>query len=157
MILQPLDCIIYRGYWWNPMTYFVGLRTSTFWTHAGVVLTSGGLCMEAKEGGVQQTHLNTSRTFKVVRYIPGFASEIEDKLFDWVISKKGCDYKYESYLGYIFGIKTAYLQDPNEFVCVELFSEMFNQNGINIWGCEKPTYTYPSDILQNPNFEEVTS
>jgi uncharacterized protein YycO len=156
MDLLPLDIIIYRGYWWNPMTYVVGMRTSTFWTHAGIVLTANGLCMEAKEGGVQETQVNRKRKYKVIRYKGQLSEQKQEILFNWVISKKGCGYEYKSYLGYLFGIKTKYLNDPDEFVCVELASEMFFQNVIDIWGCEKPTYVYPSDMLQNGNFMEVS-
>jgi uncharacterized protein YycO len=155
MELKLLDIVIYYGHLWNPLTYVVGVRTSTFWTHAGIVLSTTGLCMEAKEGGVQKTLLNQKRKHKIIRYNGELTEEEQYKLMCWLLSKEGCGYEYKSYIGYLFGFKTPYLNDPNEFVCVELASEMFYQNDIDIWGCEKPTYVYPSDMLQNPFFDEV--
>jgi len=164
-MIQPLDLVLFRGLWWNPMTYFIAQRTSCLYTHGGVLLgktikigDDEGDMVEAKEGGVQLSFLADygQREHRILRYKYEMAPEKIDQLLSWLLSQIGKPYEYKSYLGYITGIKTPYLDDPNQFVCVELDSEMFTQNGIELWGPEKPTYIYPSDLLQNGNFKEVT-
>lgn len=169
-MFQLFDLMILRGYWYNPMTYFIAQRTSSFFTHGTILLGKEieivdhktgkfvkGDQIEASEGGVELTWKSKydKRDKRILRYKEQISEEKQYQMFKWLVSKIGCGYKYKSYLGYITGIKTNYLTDPNEFVCVELGSEMFMQNQINIWGCEKPTYIYPSDLLQNNCFQEV--
>jgi uncharacterized protein YycO len=153
-MIQPLDIVLFKGYWWNPLSWFIAQRTSCFYTHGGVMLGTN-LMVEAKEGGVQKSLLSSygNREHRLLRFKGPLPEKI---LIDWLLAQVGKPYEYKSYLGYVTGLNTPYLDDPDQFVCVELASEMFTQNGIEIWGTEKPTYIYPSDLLQNGNFKEVT-
>jgi hypothetical protein len=170
LMIQQLDIAILKGHWYNPMTHVIYQRTSSWYTHGTVLLGQPiriihpktlkwieGDQIEATEGGVQLTWFKKydGRTRKILRYWNEILLD-RAKMLKWLLSKIGCKYEYLSYLGYLTGFKTDYLDDPNKFVCVELASEMFTQAGIDIWGCEKPTYIYPSDLLQNNCFKEVS-
>jgi hypothetical protein len=156
MPLQPLDIIILRGNWYNPMTGFIYHRTSTAWSHGTIVSPDPRRQYEAVAEGVKITDVSkyAKRPKRVLR--ANFTIHDPEKLLAWLYAQLGKHYEWRSYLGYITGIKTAYLNDPDQFVCIELASDMFTRNGYPIWGCERPTYIYPSDFLQNPYFIEVT-
>ena len=164
MDIKQFDLALWQGHWYNPITWFIQQRTSTNLTHGSILLGRTirvygveGDQIEAIGGGVQLTKLASygDRKRMILRYQQTISPHVQDQMLSWLISKIGCKYEWKSFLGYIFGIKTSYLDDPNQFVCTEIYSEMFSQNGINVWGEDEPVYIYPSYFSQNNLFRRV--
>lgn len=164
MDIKLFDLALWKGHRYNPMTEFIRIRTTSDLVHGSMLLgrtikVNGveGDQLEAIRGGVKLTWVADygDRKREILRYQPILSNHIQDQMLEWAISKIGCKYELKAYLGYIFGIRTSYLDDPNQFVCTEYYAEAFTQNGINLWGEEPPTYIYPSAFKNNPLFKRV--
>lgn len=164
MDIKLFDLALWQGAWYNPITWFIQQRTSTNLTHGSILLGRTiridgieGDQIEAIGGGVKLTWLADygDRRRMILRYQQTLSPHVQDQMLAWLISKIGCKYEWKSFWGYIFGIRTLYLDDPNQFVCTEAYSEMFTQNGNPIWGEAPPVYIYPSAFQNNPLWKRV--
>ena len=163
MDLKPLDIILIEAgstmRWIDPMAWIIHQRTSSWLTHGVIVLNSKGRIVEATGGGVHYADISKYSERKCIqlRYDREFTRQQRLQMLLWAEDKanRKCKYEFKSFLGYLTGIETNYLDDPDQFVCVEFCAEMFTQNGIEIWGCERPTYIYPKHFAMNGCFRKV--
>ena len=162
-MMQIFDLIMFKGNLVTPLDATIFKRSASNYTHGAIWVGPQNLIhpktlkniegdiIEATVGGVQLSWISKydHRDQKVLRYVDPIPEDKQNKMLSWLISKLGCKYEYESFLGYLSGVA---FDDPNEYVCVELASEMFTDNGLQVWGAETPKYIYPRDLLINPKF-----
>jgi uncharacterized protein YycO len=157
MILQPLDILVFRGQWYNPMALFIYQRTSTWYTHCAMYV-GDGVIVEAKSHGVIETALAhyEGRERKVMRYRYEIHPAHVKAALDWLqeITVTSVGYDFVSYLGYITGIKA--FDNPNKYACVEVPAYALKEAKVDIWN-EIPAFIFPCEYVRNYQFKEVLS
>jgi uncharacterized protein YycO len=156
MDLQPLDIIVFKGRWWNPMTHFIRHRTSTAWTHCALYVGEGKL-VEAVASGVVVTPLEhyAGRPGVALRYqFPIHEAHVMAAL-QWLADQveEAIPYDLVAFLGFITGLKA--FEEENKFYCAELPVYAYLEAGINLFN-EPPAFIYPCEFVQSNDFEEVS-
>jgi len=154
--IKPLDVLIYKGLWYNPITGIIYVRTSTTYTHCAIA-TGGGRMIEAVAKGVVETPLDAhgTRPYIVLRYKhethPDHVQAAKDWLYDQVENAVG--YDYLALLGFLTGYKG--FEEEDKFFCSELVAYAFQAAKVDLFN-EIPTFIYPSAFIQHCDFERVT-
>lgn len=155
MILRPLDILVFKGYWFNPVTHIIFTRTSSFYTHCAIYIGDGVL-IEAVASGVKETALAHyhSRSYKVMRYRheihPDHVQEALTWLYDQVEMAMG--YDFLALLGFLTGWYG--FSEENKFFCSELVAYCFQAAKIDLWN-EIPVFMYPCEFIRHHDFAEV--
>lgn len=155
MELRPLDILVLKGYWFNPVTHIIFTRTSTTWTHCAV--WTGKELVEAVASGVKRTPLEhyKNRAYRVMRYAyPLHDSQVEVAL-DWLNKQVAyaVGYDYLALLGFLTGLVA--FDRVDKYYCAELPAYMLIQAKVFLWN-EIPAFIYPCEYIRNYNFKEVT-
>lgn len=156
MLLKPLDVLIFKGLWFNPITPIIYTRTGTTWTHCAIA-TNPGRMIEAVAKGVVESSIDAhgTRPYKVMRYRhemhPDHVQAAIDWLYDQVETAKG--YDFLALLGFLFGWKG--FDEDDRFYCAELVPVAFQQAKVDLFN-EIPTFVYPSAFVQHCDFKEIT-
>jgi len=155
--LKPLDLIVLKGKWYNPITHFIRHRTSTAWTHVAIYVGDGKL-VEAVAKGVIVTPLEhyAGRTRVVLRYRLPIHEEHVTAALVWLDEqvKTAIPYDLVAFLGFVTGIKA--FEEEDKFFCSELPTYAYREAKINLWN-EIPEFPYPCDYLQMNDFALVNN
>lgn len=154
-ILQPLDLLILRGNWYNPMLYVIMQRTSSRWTHAvtyrgkGQVYDAGlkGVCYNSVD------HYN-GRGVAVLRYNNKLSLEEKIEMLKWLdrMAQDSVPYDFKALLGFITGLKA--LDDENAWYCSEIPYWMYHEFRHPLFNGEK-TFIYPADLYKCNDFNII--
>jgi uncharacterized protein YycO len=155
MILQPLDILVFKGYWWNPVTGIIFTRTSTTYTHCAVY-AGNGLIVEAVASGVKKRPVGhyAGRPYKVMRYRHEIHPEHVQAALGWLECQveNAVGYDYLALLGFLTGWKA--FDEEDKFYCAELPAFMLKEARVDLFN-EIPSFIYPCTYIQHIDFKEV--
>ena len=156
MTIKPLDILIYKGNWWNPLTGIIYVRTSTTYTHCAIAMGPSRM-IEAVAKGVIESPLDAhgARPYIVLRYKHEIHSNHLLAAIDWLYDQveNAVGYDFLALLGFLTGYKG--FEEEDKFFCSELVAYAFQAAKVDLFN-EIPTFIYPSAFIQHCDFERVT-
>ena len=155
MIIKPLDILVYKGNWYNPITWIIYTRTSTTYTHCAIAVGRGRM-IEAVAKGVIEVPLDAhgTRPYLLLRYKHEIHQEHVQAATDWLYNQVECavGYDFLALIGFLTGYKG--FEEEDKFFCSELAVYAFQAAKVDLYS-EIPTYIYPSDFISHLDFEAV--
>lgn len=156
--LKPLDVVIFKGGWINPLEAGIKIRSLSEYTHTVFVKDDLGNVWNPTMGGVLDDNLNSEhlrdRPAKLLRLKEFISFDKMVQILDWcrATQAKSKGYDYTALLGFLTSVKA--LENEDCWYCSEFPFYAFIDNGIPI--CNNAlTFVYPSYFADCPMFETV--
>jgi len=155
MTIKPLDVLIYKGLWYNPITGIIYVRTSTTYTHCAIAV-GGGRMIEAVAKGVVEAPLDAhgTRPYIALRYKHEIHPDHVQAAKDWLYNQVECavGYDFLALLGFLTGYKG--FEEEDKFFCSELVAYAFQAAKVDLYS-EIPVFLYPCEFVRHVAFEQI--
>jgi hypothetical protein len=137
--IQPLDIILFNAKPYNIIHKLITWRSLDSSVHSVVVKNSDGTLYDPDFKGIVNSNLNDYKGRNIIVLRHKLALD-KTRLLDWcentMLNSKGYDYS-QWILGFVLGLTTTIVNNPNKWTCAEFPYWMFQENGYAITAKEE--------------------